>query len=938
MTEPAAPGHIDGFNGTTLYGWLLPREGVEFVIRIDRHQLFPVKPSVSRTDVAQAVDSDNDMLGFEISLSSDILDGSNKQVELLAIDLQKVETVVSRTLPFPDSQVERTSHNVRRAAVVSWDLAHNPAGRAIVLHDILSKEYDQVDLIGPCHPRFGMELWAPLQGMPDLNVVTAPVKTFAELTAFATKAAKVRYDFVWICKPRFAGLFIGLQIHEASSCRVALDIDDYEMAFFRDRMTAELQPDTLGALRAGRIEHPDLDATILAHSCIDRFNIRTVSNIALQRMFGGQIVPHTRSDEIFKPSLYKKTSIRKELGLPAKAHVVVFIGTIRRHKGILEVARAVGQIVERNDATPLNERARSSVHLLVAGSYESEEVKQEIVALTGGRCTLLGEVPFHDLPKLLAAGDQICLPQDMDAETSYFQLPSKIADGLSMGLKVLVNDLPPYDDLRDESGIFVRAKDEPLGKAITRVAKRRVSVDEIRGSFERRFSSDTLAIRLAGLFKRYEPFDTIDEPEECFRTLLDRSPRATKVLFNSVATRSRSRDLVILWKQHDSGLFGRRVDMIAKYALEGGMVDRVLLIDKPVSAWEVNQLERRAREQPLSSASLVYNAMVPRFLGQADRGNLLRKSYITSESGETMFGRRLPSMANLDVEIAETLQTHGIGQNAILWNCPVVPHVDAVLKAHPFKRQIVDLIDDQREFGSSDIARMQSQRNYVHTLGMADHVFTNNAVMAERFRNFTKQPITVVPNGVERVDPARLEILRMAGLPDGVSTIGYLGNLRDRVDIGLLLRIADASLNWHVLLVGPTGGNPDVEKLTRHPRITLTGPMTYERSRSVAAGFDVGIIPHKIDALTESMNPLKFFLYKELGLPIVTTPVQNLGSSKTGVYIAKQGDDDDFVRCIEMALSTSIKNRRSWTNVLKKRQSDLWEDRLADIQPALIFN
>ena len=64
--------------------------------------------------------------------------------------------------------------------------------------------------------------------------------------------------------------------------------------------------------------------------------------------------------------------------------------------------------------------------------------------------------------------------------------------------------------------------------------------------------------------------------------------------------------------------------------------------------------------------------------------------------------------------------------------------------------------------------------------------------------------------------------------------------------------------------------------------------------------FDVAIIPHLDNALTQSMNPLKLYVYHALLVPVVSTPVANIGDFATYVRIGRT--PQDFVGAIEDCL------------------------------------
>ena len=72
------------------------------------------------------------------------------------------------------------------------------------------------------------------------------------------------------------------------------------------------------------------------------------------------------------------------------------------------------------------------------------------------------------------------------------------------------------------------------------------------------------------------------------------------------------------------------------------------------------------------------------------------------------------------------------------------------------------------------------------------------------------------------------------------------------------------------------------------------------------------------------MNPLKFYLYKQLGMPIVTTPVKNLGSFEGLVYCS-DGTVESFVEGVENALRRNQHSLRIWD---RRGRRDLWSNRV----------
>ena len=923
--------HVDGFLGDVIYGWHHSERDGEVLLRIDSKIVYNLKKTIQRPDVKLALGLVSDLVGFECYIPESYFDGSKRKIEILQIISEVVVVVHVCDLVFEDrrsraTNIERqpiANRAIRRAAVVCWDLAHNPAGRAYVLHQILSKSYDEVDLIGPLIPRFGDDTWKPIRGL-GINIINRRVENLSDLSSFAKEITEIKYDFVWACKPRFPGVYLALHLQESSGCRIALDIDDYEMSFFSDKNNRVLEADPIDKLNRGQIHIADFDATALTHKYIENFCLRTVSNVSLQRAYGGEIVPHSRDEHVFDPRKFDKITSRVRHNIAPESNVVVFIGTIRRHKGIIDVAEAVANTPDIN------------THLLVAGAFEGPELRSEIVALLGDRVTILNDVPFESLPELINLGDFICLPQDPLSETSQFQLPAKVMDGLAMGLKVILQDLPTYDIIKKYPGIFIRQHDEDWSQALRRASSdKSCDKESIRSNFVKLASASSLSIKMNAYFSTVARENSLIRPDDVFEGLLGRTQNHSAPRFLTSSSKSRTKDLVVLWKQHDSGLFGRRVDMMAKYLLKNKTFDRVIILDSPMNAWDFQQIQSRSAAPGLSNARLLHDSIVKKFHGESIDGTMYRKVFITSEKGEQILGRSLSRRQDLHRDINSYFSDIGLSKEAMLWSCPIVSHLEDVLQAHSFRKHIVDLIDDEREFATSDASKNEKNAHYQKIIKTADIVITNNHVMKDRFDDLAGGAIAVIENGVERKSFDNNEIMKLESLSPSSLVLGYVGNLRDRIDVELIKEIANEDEKFEILLVGPTGGNKDIESLRSYKNIHLTGAVTYEHSRRIAAGFDIALIPHKVDRLTDSMNPLKFFLYRELSLPIVSTPIKNLGSIDSSVFISKDSSHVSFIEALRLAvLHRSRKHLPS--NRHKVVEDFYWENRAARVADLLV--
>ena len=95
----------------------------------------------------------------------------------------------------------------------------------------------------------------------------------------------------------------------------------------------------------------------------------------------------------------------------------------------------------------------------------------------------------------------------------------------------------------------------------------------------------------------------------------------------------------------------------------------------------------------------------------------------------------------------------------------------------------------------------------------------------------------------------------------------------------------------------------------------------YEEALRFVQHFDVALIPHIDNEMTRSMNPLKAFVYCSTGVPVVSTPIANLGDLADLITIAR--GPTEFGTAIE----TALRRGRS-TPDLEALAPHAWEQRI----------
>jgi glycosyltransferase involved in cell wall biosynthesis len=207
-------------------------------------------------------------------------------------------------------------------------------------------------------------------------------------------------------------------------------------------------------------------------------------------------------------------------------------------------------------------------------------------------------------------------------------------------------------------------------------------------------------------------------------------------------------------------------------------------------------------------------------------------------------------------------------------------------------------VDEYTEFSgvsSSSLAELEQQ-----LLRRSDLVI----VSAERlYQSKVKtNPRTVlIRHGVD-FDHFRKAVLPETVVPEEIRNlpkpvIGFFGLIADWVDLELMAEVAKRFPNGSMVLLGKS--TTDTSVLQQVPNVHQLGRKTYESLPAYCKGFDVTLMPFRINELTLNANPLKVREYLAAGLPVVSTAipeVEVLGLCRIG------HDKESFIREVEIAL------------------------------------
>ncbi len=334
--------------------------------------------------------------------------------------------------------------NLKKITILNFDLSDNSLGRAYILAQALSVDYD-VKIVGPA--RKG-EIWEPLRNS-DIKMIQLPHRKFPRLFCEIPSILKaIDGDLIYAVKPRFTSFGFGIVKKFFSKTPLMLDIDDWEIGFYlKKKFWSRL-------LKFMNLANPNgLFWTWVMQFFIPYADGITTVSTFLQNKFGGEIIPHAKDTAILDPKRFKNNVLKKQLGISGK-RVVMFLGTPRAHKGVEDALKAVLMIGDPN------------VIMLIVGANLAGDYEKSLTEMGGDSLLMIGKIPLGDVPRYLMLADIVVIPQRQSPDT-VGQLPSKLFDAMAMARSIISTRVSDIPQILGNCGIIVNPETvEGMSRAI----------------------------------------------------------------------------------------------------------------------------------------------------------------------------------------------------------------------------------------------------------------------------------------------------------------------------------------------------------------------------------------------------------------------------------------------------------------------------------------
>ncbi len=222
---------------------------------------------------------------------------------------------------------------------------------------------------------------------------------------------------------------------------------------------------------------------------------------------------------------------------------------------------------------------------------------------------------------------------------------------------------------------------------------------------------------------------------------------------------------------------------------------------------------------------------------------------------------------------------------------------------------IYDCMDELSAFKFAPASLKKWEQELINC---ADIVFTGGNSLYKAKKHLHKN-IHSFPSSIdkEHFSQARMaceEPLDQATIPH--PRIGFFGVIDERMDIDLLMKVANDKPDWHFVIIGPIIKiNP--EHLPQYQNIHYLGGKSYQELPKYIAGWDIAMIPFAKNKATEFISPTKTPEYLAAGKPVISTAIHDVVDpygNNCLVHIVNNAEE--FIKSVEYELA--ITNRKEW--------------------------
>lgn len=232
-------------------------------------------------------------------------------------------------------------------------------------------------------------------------------------------------------------------------------------------------------------------------------------------------------------------------------------------------------------------------------------------------------------------------------------------------------------------------------------------------------------------------------------------------------------------------------------------------------------------------------------------------------------------------------------------------------------RTVYDAMDDFPAFYSG-FSRWAMRRREQQLVRSVSTVLVSSTALKQRWCDF-RADVRLVHNGLDLnvLPPPKASVAT-----SNQKVLGYVGTIGTWFDWEWVIALAKARPADVVRLIGPVFAPAPV---VLPQNIEMLPSSSHQAVLVAMQDFDVGLIPFKKNDLTASVDPIKYYEYRALGLPVISTDFGEMAlrGGEGGTFLSRTNHD------INDLVQGALLFREDEESVRNFRTSNTWDARFA---------
>ena len=332
--------------------------------------------------------------------------------------------------------------------------------------------------------------------------------------------------------------------------------------------------------------------------------------------------------------------------------------------------------------------------------------------------------------------------------------------------------------------------------------------------------------------------------------------------------------LVMFWRYHDTGLYPRRHHSLALQLAEDERISHVMHWESPLSIQGLSQ----SQVQPGFA-----QRQVNRYEGRYDKDGISYRTFIyDNHSSAVESNHSYQTIESFVPYYKDKLKSKLITSPYIAWIYPPFANLATLLPELRRQFIIADFVDSAiLEF--ENVKDKQVVIEQYKLIGQISHLCVVNCKpMANLLMDYGIDNPLIVENAYpvrnfSQLTPYQLQPTR--------KQLIYTGNMNGRINWPFVCDLCEQCPEFNIVLYGDSRHDFHHYEC-RYPNLKIRPAVRPELVPGLFSDGSLAFIPHQDNEKTMCMNLIKYYEYRSLGIPVITTSRFNLPALDHIYYIS----------------------------------------------------